>query len=578
MLRGVGACPGPPYYKHWNKSSFKTGFYFWMVPSGLDRWSHLDGEIPMDEHEIDLQELCERFNTDGEGLTTAQAIKTLATTGPNELTPPPRRPWLLALFLKTLNAGTLAGAIVTAVIARKVLARSRGEDVAELYISIALWLPFALGCAQTLFESHGDRGNTHLEFRKMSPPRVNVMRDGKRIMVASAELVVGDIINLRCGDQVPADVRVLDCCVDCCVDNASLTGESEPQKRRPELTANDPLETANLAFFGTTISDGEMSGMVVRVGDATMMGRIAAQLTKNSGDDASPLEKSLRRGALALGCVANALGAASFARGWLVDGTGWEHNAIVALALVHAIAPDRVRTCLQLGSVVAARKLFAARVMVKNLRGIEALGAVTCVCTDMTGTLTQNSMTVARLVHAGEDGRSAIHKAGSTFDGGVKTFDAHSAAFQALCACATLNNTCFFDKRCHAEMSMPTPPFREFVEQEGSDVPLEKINWEPRGKTSEAALIKFTQPLMEPLFGCEDIDEYRARNAMLFTIPFNSKKKYQARTAHARHVARVCSAPPSVAQLNGSSSRACTRPHRCTCTRMPHAAARRPCA
>ena len=102
------------------------------------------------------------------------------------------------------------------------------------------------------------------------PPRVTVVRGGEVSFVDAALITIGDIVKLEQGDLVPADIRVLECSPNMCVDNSSLTGESDPIKRKPECTHSDPLETANLCFFGTQVPEGSCVGVVVKIADNTV--------------------------------------------------------------------------------------------------------------------------------------------------------------------------------------------------------------------------------------------------------------------------------------------------------------------
>ena len=108
------------------------------------------------------------------------------------------------------------------------------------------------------------------------PPRVTVVRGGEVSFVDAALITIGDIVKLEQGDLVPADIRVLECSPNMCVDNSSLTGESDPIKRKPECTHSDPLETANLCFFGTQVPEGSCVGVVVKIADNTVIGADSA--------------------------------------------------------------------------------------------------------------------------------------------------------------------------------------------------------------------------------------------------------------------------------------------------------------
>lgn len=489
----------------------------------------LQKNVTMDEHEIELEELYKKYGVNPEtGLSPSAAAKGIAENGLNELTPPPQTPWYIKFLAEMTGFFSLLlwfGGVLC------FISFAMQQDFENLILGVVLCVVvFLTGLFSYFQNSKSD--SLMAEFAKMKPPAVNVLRDGKLETVPSAKITLGDIVKLRTGDLVPADLRVLETTGNCCVDNASLTGESEPQKRKIECTHSDPLETANLAFFGTSMPDGEMTGIVVKVGDDTMMGRIAS-LAMTTDVEQTPINKEIEHFIHIISAIAIFLGVSFFIIGASMD-TPIVANLVFMIGIIVANVPEGLLTTVTVCLTLTAKRMFVKQVMVKNLEGVETLGSTSCICSDKTGTLTQNIMTVAQVVYADDDGTCKIQEAGSSFSKGVKTFDENSGSFRSLCICATLNNTCFFDKRhrCKNEdgeddPSIETPPFNVMVEQEGSDVLMEKILWEPKGNASEAAMVKLTQKLMAPMFGCEDIDEFRGKNKKLFDIPFNSKYKYQ---------------------------------------------------
>ena len=162
--------------------------------------------------------------------------------------------------------------------------------------------------------------------------------------------------------------------------------------------------------------------------------------------------------------------------------------------------------------------------------GVETLGSTSCICSDKTGTLTQNIMTVAQVVYD-TNGTPKIQDAGSSFTKGISTFDTDSAGFKALVKCSTLCNTCNFDKYFEDEVTGKRVllPFSK-VRVQGDGSTITEILWKTRGNASEGAMIKFAQggPI-QACFGKRDVDEMRRDFGKVFDIPFNSKNKYQAR-------------------------------------------------
>lgn len=212
------------------------------------RREDLKRDVALTAHREDLEsELLPRLGTDREkGLTAAAARAALAKHGPNQLTPPRRTPvWVRFLreltgFFSLLLWGGAALCFVG-------YALDRARD--HLFLGVTLvFVVVTTGIFS--FVQNATSENLMAGFRDMLPPRVRVVRDGTPDEVAADRVVPGDVVLVSAGDLVPADLRVLDCSDDLRVDNAALTGESEPQRRRATCTHDDPLETQNLCFFG----------------------------------------------------------------------------------------------------------------------------------------------------------------------------------------------------------------------------------------------------------------------------------------------------------------------------------------
>merc|ERR1719193_261382 len=180
------------------------------------------------------------------------------------------------------------------------------------------------------------------------------------------------------GDRIPADIRVIEC-RGFKVDNSSLTGESEPQARGPEFTHENPLETKNLAFFSTNAVEGTCVGMVVNIGDNTVMGRIAGLASGLEGGQ-TPIAKEIEHFIHIITGVAVFLGVSFFIIGIIV-----------------ANVPEGLLATVTVCLTLTAKRMAAKNCLVKNLEAVETLGSTSCICSDKTGTLTQNRMTVAHM-------------------------------------------------------------------------------------------------------------------------------------------------------------------------------------
>merc|ERR1711899_32682 len=208
-------------------------------------------------------------------------------------------------------------------------------------------------------------------FKNLVPQYAVVRRNGEKITVKAAELTLGDIVEIKFGDRVPADLRVIEA-RGFKVDNSSLTGESEPQTRSPEFTNENPLETKNLAFFSTNAVEGTCVGMVVNIGDNTVMGRIAGLASGLEGGQ-TPIAKEIEHFIHIITAVAVFLGV-SFLIGIIV-----------------ANVPEGLLATVTVCLTLTAKRMAAKNCLVKNLEAVETLGSTSCICSDKTGTLTQNS-------------------------------------------------------------------------------------------------------------------------------------------------------------------------------------------
>jgi sodium/potassium-transporting ATPase subunit alpha len=229
------------------------------------------------------------------GLSDEKVKEIFARDGPNALTPPKTTPaWLK--FCKQLFGGFAALLWIGAMLcffAYFINYFSYDEAPKDnLWLGLALLVVVVLTGIFSYFQE-AKSSKIMESFKKMVPQQATVIRDGKRDMVKAENLVVGDIIEIKLGDRVPADVRVLQA-HGFKVDNSSLTGESEPQVRSPELTNENPLETRNLAFYSTNAVEGTCTGIVIRTGDRTVIGRIA-NLASGLDQGDTPIAKEIAR-------------------------------------------------------------------------------------------------------------------------------------------------------------------------------------------------------------------------------------------------------------------------------------------
>ena len=242
------------------------------------------------------------------------------------------------------------------------------------------------------------------------PETATVVRDRVEQVVDARTLVPGDVIILDEGRRVSADVRLISGSVQ--VDLSTLTGESVPVTVSADSTSNaGPLVSArDIAFSGTDVLGGKATGLVFATGMRTEIGRIAA-LSQRVGRDESPLEKQVKKIAWLIACVAVVMGAAFIPLGSLIAGLSWGDSINFAIGLLVANVPEGLLPIITLALAVGVRTLAKRGALVKRISAVETLGSTSVICTDKTGTLTQNRMRVTRL----------------WTPGGVLSFDANGA-------------------------------------------------------------------------------------------------------------------------------------------------------
>ncbi|MDP2773566.1 MAG: HAD-IC family P-type ATPase, partial [Nocardioides sp.] len=362
-----------------------------MTAAPAVREPHIDEQVPDGPHLQDARAVAESLGVDpARGLTDEHVAARLAEHGPNRLEEQPPRPaWKVfgdqlrsGLFLILLTAAALAAVV--------------GDVKDAAVIGVVVLLNAGIGFVQ---ERKATRSLAAL--KQMLVPVAIVRRDHVVVSVPSADLVPGDVVLLEAGTRVPADGRLL-AAHDLAVDQSSLTGESESVTKTTEaLTDDAPLaDRANLLHAGTVVVRGRADLLVTATGMHTEVGQIAGMLTTTTPPP-TPLQVQLdvagRRIAL-IGVVAVVL----YSVAALMRGEVLADIALRGVALAVAAVPEGLPAVLALVLAVGVHRMAGHGAIVRRLASVETLGSATVICTDKTGTLTRNQMTVRQLVSAAQ--------------------------------------------------------------------------------------------------------------------------------------------------------------------------------
>lgn len=343
-------------------------------------------------HALEVKVVLERLQTDPRlGLNAPEAVRRLEQYGPNLLKTVGRVPWYV-VFARQFLSGLILILAAAAAIALVI-----GEVTDALTIMAIVVLNGILGFVQ---EWKAERAIEALQ--GMLSPRCTAVRDGGEREIDAAALVPGDIVLLSIGDRVPADLRLIEA-LNLRVDESSLTGESvSVNKSIDPAEATAPLaERSSVAWMGTSVTNGRAYGVVVATGMETEFGRIA-ELTQTVGEEPTPLQRKLGVLGKQLGILAIGISIVVGTTGWLL-GKSLLEMFLTGVSLAVAVVPEGLPAVVTITLALGIRAMVGRRALLRRLQAAETLGAATVICTDKTGTLTQNEMTVQRIwLPAGE--------------------------------------------------------------------------------------------------------------------------------------------------------------------------------
>jgi len=447
----------------------------------------------MNWYRLEMKKLFAEVNSSESGLSEAEAQERLRLYGPNRLASEGKISWLgivLNQFKSPLIYILMIAALVTVFL----------HEYKDAGVIAAILL---LNALVGFFQEYKAEKNVQA-LKKMAVARARVLRDGKEREIDSEQLVPGDLVFLTSGSRVPADIRLLKT-IELRIDEALLTGEclaAEKQAVQIEEENLIPGDQINMAFMGTAVINGRAQGVVVATGSQTVLGQIAKDVQEITLTRA-PLQEKIDRFAQVIGIIVMAAAALLFLIGILL-GIGATDMFMTAVAAAVATIPEGLPIVVTITLAVGTTRMAQRHAIIRRLPAVETLGSTTVICTDKTGTLTKNEMTVTRIF----DGRRIFEITGSGYNPAGEILEA--------------------GRRIHAESDPDLAAvFRIGLLCNESDVLAEEGDYKVDGDPTEGALI-----IAAMKAGLNPKVE-REKYPQLFIIPFESERGYMA-TLH-RH-------------------------------------------
>lgn len=336
----------------------------------------------MNYHQLSVEEIQKIFATNEKGLATNQAARILEANGKNELIQKKKKSvWYLLLhqFTEVMVLILLLAAVVSVMV---------GDTKDAMVILVIILLNAIIGFVQ---EFRAEKAIDSL--KKMSALKATVKRNGTILEIDAAELVVGDVVLLEAGNIVPADIRITEA-HSLKIEESSLTGESLPVEKNHQILQQEkaPIgDRKNMGFKSTTVVHGRGEGIVVAVGMNTEIGKIAQLLQVD--ESKTPLQKRLADFSKRLSFVVLGICILLFVTG-ILRGEPPVNMLLTAISVAVAAIPEALPAIITIALAVGAKRLVKQNALIRKLPSVETLGSVTYICSDKTGTITQNKMTV----------------------------------------------------------------------------------------------------------------------------------------------------------------------------------------
>ena len=346
--------------------------------------------VPMTEsgqdpswHALKAEEVLSILAASAAGLSGTQARKRLAELGPNLLPQAPKRSGLQRLLLQFHNV------LIYVLLAAATLAFLLQHVIDAGVILAVVVVNAAIG-----FIQEGRAENALEAIRGMIDPKATVLRDGHRTTVAAADVVPGDIVLIEAGDRVPADLRLIRC-KNLRIDEAILTGESMAVSKSVDPVTNDAAlgDRTSLAFSGTFVASGQGSGVVAATGAKTELGRIS-ELIGEVQTLKTPLTRQMDAFAKRLTVFIIAISAIAFLFAVWFRGYAWPDAFMAVVGLAVAAIPEGLPATMTIALAIGVQRMASRNAIIRRLPAVETLGSVSVICSDKTGTLTRNEMTV----------------------------------------------------------------------------------------------------------------------------------------------------------------------------------------
>ncbi len=342
-----------------------------------------------------VEEVFEKLETNRNGLAETEAENRQVEYGPNKLVEGKKKT-ILARFIEQLKNVMIIILLIAAIVSF-VVAKIENESYTDSIVIFAVVIMNAvLGVAQ---EAKADKAIDAL--KKMSLPYIKVRRNGRIESIKTEELVVGDIVLIEAGDFVPADMRIIEC-NSIKVEEASLTGESLPVSKFVDVINEDTAlaDRRNMLYSGSSVVYGRGEGVVTAIGMDTELGKIATMLT-DTKESLTPLQRKMNEISKVLSIVVVVIGFAMVILG-MIQGNKLLEIFMLSVSLAVAAIPEGLPASITIILSIGVQKMAKEHSIVRKLASVETLGATEIICSDKTGTLTQNKMTVTEINLGGE--------------------------------------------------------------------------------------------------------------------------------------------------------------------------------